>query len=286
MSKVKTKTKRFIKDFLKVINRPEMLVLPGQLAYFFVLAVIPTVTLITMGASFLNLSTDTIFNFLADAFSEDIASLLLSIDSHNGIGTIPIFIVIVLAYYIASNGASSIIVTSNAIYGIKNDSYFNRKIKSFIIIIILLFVFILMLLIPMFGDMILSILRDSTVNDSIINRISSIITMLQGPILWFMLFLFMKLIYTMAPDKKIKSSMVNFGAVFTSICWMLITYLYSYYINNIADFGALYGNLANIVILMLWFYFLAYIFTVGLALNYHKEEEIVIEKDVSNLEKK
>ena len=34
----------------------------------------------------------------------------------------------------------------------------------------------------------------------------------------------------------------------------------------------IYGGLANIVILMFWFYLLAYAFTIGMALNYRKEE--------------
>ena len=33
----------------------------------------------------------------------------------------------------------------------------------------------------------------------------------------------------------------------------------------------IYGGLANLVILLLWFYLLAYIFVVGIALNYREE---------------
>ena len=81
----------------------------------------------------------------------------------------------------------------------------------------------------------------------------------------------------MAPDRLLPSKYVNYGAIFTSVAWVLITSIFSYYISHIAVYDVFYGGLANIVILMLWFYLLAYIFTIGMALNY-REEEIKLEK--------
>ena len=56
--KLKNNLKEFFDNFLKVLKRPEMAILPGQLAFFFVLAIVPTITLICYGAAALNLSTD------------------------------------------------------------------------------------------------------------------------------------------------------------------------------------------------------------------------------------
>ena len=77
----------------------------------------------------------------------------------------------------------------------------------------------------------------------------------------------------MAPDKKIPSKNVNGGAIFTTIGWILSTSLYSYYISHYANYSIFYGSLANIVILMLWVYLLSYIFVIGIAMNYHEEQE-------------
>ena len=43
MNKVKSEVKEFYDNFKKVLFRPEMAILPGQLAYFFVLAIVPTI---------------------------------------------------------------------------------------------------------------------------------------------------------------------------------------------------------------------------------------------------
>ncbi len=279
MVKIKKRVKNFIDNFMTVITRPEMAILPGQLAYFFVLAVIPTLTLVSLGAAVLNLSTDVIHEFLSSAFSESLAETLLSTGITGNSISLSVIVVIVVAYYIASNGASSIIITSNTIYGIKNKGYIKRQLKAFFMIFILVFLFTFMLIIPMFGDTIIDLFKFVNMDENITVQVTLIIRVLQGPILWFILFLFVKLIYTMAPDKRVDSNMVNYGALFTATLWMIVTYIYSIYINNYADYTALYGNLANLVILMLWFYFLAYVFTIGMALNYHKEENEKVLKE-------
>ena len=52
----KTKIKDFFRNFKKVLRRSDMVVLPGNLAFFLVLAVIPSLGLISYAASVLNLS--------------------------------------------------------------------------------------------------------------------------------------------------------------------------------------------------------------------------------------
>lgn len=278
------KVKNFTKNFWKIIKKPEMSILPGQLAYFLVLALVPTVSLVLFGAGFFNLPTEALSEFLTDSFSESFATLILSANAGTATSNISAIVVVLVGYVVASKGAASIIVTSNTIYGIKNEGFIHRYLKSFIMIIILIFLLIVMLVIPMFGDTIINLYESTSNNDSLINNITLLFTVLQGPILWFMLFLFIKLIYTMAPDKKINTKYVNYGAVFTTVSWLVVTGVYSVYLSEIANYTALYGNLANLIILLLWFYLLSYCFTIGLALNYHKEEEENFHNLVSNKE--
>ena len=78
---MKRKLKIFWNQFLKVLNRPDMVLLPGQLAFFLILSVVPIVTLVSYGASFLNLPVDFISNFIAKAFNETIADMVVPIVS-------------------------------------------------------------------------------------------------------------------------------------------------------------------------------------------------------------
>ena len=270
--KLRNNFKEFLNNFFKIKKRPDMAILPGQLAFFFVLAIVPTITLICYGATALNLSTDVIFDFLSNAFSSDVASLLLNTPNNNLSG-FSFFFVIVMGYFLASNGPASIIVTSNIIYGEEQTSFLKRRFKAIIMTFFLVLLFIFMLIVPVFGNKIVELFQYVDIDSSITTKVTNIISLLQGPITWLIMYFFIKILYTLAPNKRVLSKSVGYGAIFTSFAWIIITYLYSYYINNIAYYATFYGSLANIVILMLWIYFLAYAFTIGMSLNYRKEKE-------------
>ena len=77
----------------------------------------------------------------------------------------------------------------------------------------------------------------------------------------------------MAPDQQVSSRTNTYGAIFTTFGFVLITMIYSYYINHFAHYANLYGGLAQFVILMVWLYLLAYIFVIGIAINTQKLEK-------------
>ena len=100
--------------------------------------------------------------------------------------------------------------------------------------------------------------------------------------------------YTLAPSAKIKSSTTTKGALFTTVGWIVATYIFAFYITNVASYDVIYGNFANILILLLWVYILAYLFVVGMAFNvdkFHRQGKCVCdgekkEKDESSREDK
>ncbi|MDD5865634.1 MAG: YihY/virulence factor BrkB family protein [bacterium] len=269
---MKKRIKRFYKRFMKVINRSDMKLLPGSLTFFMILALVPTLTLLTYLASVLNLSVDFIYNFLEKAFSNDVASLLLSTSTVLNPG-IKLTIVLVVCYYIASNGMDSVIVCSNTIYNIKESNWLKRRFKAIGMSIILVVLLTFLLLVPVFGNTIINLITKVNLNASITNIILKVFSYLRSPIMIFILFFLIKIIYTIAPNKKIKSHNTNYGALFTTILWTIVTEIYSKYILNYASYTSFYGGLANICVLMIWFYFLSYIFVIGMALNYQKENE-------------
>ncbi|MBQ9833884.1 MAG: YihY/virulence factor BrkB family protein [Bacilli bacterium] len=268
--------KEFLSNVLIVLKRPELKVLPGQLAFFFVLSIVPTVTLLGYFTSYLNISSDFVFNFISKALNSDIASLVCNTITNPDVG-LRFYFSILIAYYFASNGAASMIVTSNAIYGIKDSSFLKRRLKAFVMTIFLIILFIFILVVPLFGERIIELIKYVNLNANITEIITAIFNFIKGPISWIIIFIFIKLLFTLAPDRKLPSKNVNYGAIFTSVMWIIVTSIYSFYINHFAAYDVFYGSLANIVILMVWFYLLSYIFTIGIALNY-REEVVQLEK--------
>ena len=289
--KTRRRVKKFFDNFFNVLKRPEMLVLPGQLAFFFILSVVPIFTLLSYLASSLKLSTAVLADFLSHSFGTAIVNLLMPNVSEISF-SFGFVLIIIIGLYFASNGASSIIVTSNTIYGIEDRGFFRRKLKAIIMTLFMILLFLFILVVPLFGENIISLINHLNLNDGFNKTLITAIQVLNGPLSWFIIFFFIKILYTMAPDKNIPSAQTTYGALFTSIGWIIVTAIYSFYINNYAQYQLIYGGFANIIILMLWTYLLAFIFVIGLALNYRRDElgetwEIRLsKKKLEKLEKK
>ncbi len=269
---MKNKFSKYWREFLGIINRKEMSILPAHLAYYFIISIIPAFTIIFFVASSLKIPTNAISNFLTDTFSPSIANMLINSVTITSVG-LNNLIFFVVSFYITSNGARSIITASNIVFNIKDSNVVKKTIKSFVITLFLVLIIIFILVVPLFGSHVIKFFSAIEINKKIIETLDVLYPVLKWPLTIFILFFLVKIIYTMAPDEKIKSSYVNKGAIFTTISWTLTTAIYSFYINNIANYGKIYGTLSNIVILMLWFWLLSYAFVIGLVLNYKNSEE-------------
>lgn len=266
------KTKKFYKQFWKLIKKKEMLILPGNLAYFFVLSLVPMITLIFSIASSFNLSTEVITTFIESNFSSDVLNLIVPMLNNSNF-TINSIIITVMMWYIASNGAHSIIIASNTVFNITISSFFRRRLKALFLTLLMIVLFAFILVVPLLGSTIIRLLAQIGIDSGFIAFLKNAYYLLNVPLSIVIVFFFIKMIYTLAPDESIKSKYVNKGALFTTAGWLIATFVYSYWINNYARYNLYYGGLTSIVILMLWFYLLAYIFVIGLNLNYRNVEE-------------
>lgn len=270
--------KKFFKRVWEVLGQPEIAILPGQLAFFVMLSLVPIITLIGYGASFFGISIDTIINTLKDNFSSGVADMMIPIISGKVID-LKLVIVFILMFYIASNGANSIIIISNEIYNVKQSSWLKRRLKAIFLTIAIVILILFLLLVPAFGTKII----DAVDYFNIKSTLANILEILQGPISWVIIFIFIKVIYTISPDKALPSSRLNIGTAFTTVGWVISTELYSYYVNNFAHYDIFYAGLSNIAVLMLWIYLLSYIFVIGISLNSKVElEELEITGSIYN----
>lgn len=285
LKKAKATVKDFYGNFLKVLRRSDMVILPGNLSFYFVLAIIPVLSIISYGASILNLSVDYLYDFIAHSFSADIADLILGVDLSQNIG-IEFIVTLIIGLYIASNGADSIITASNTIYGVENKSWIKRRFKAIGMTLLIVLLLIFMLIVPVFGNTIITLIEEVNLNSNFTNKIVAVFNLLNGPLSWLFIFVIVRMLYTIAPDKKPKNRIINYGAVFTTIGWILGTKLYSEYVTNYAKYSALYGGLAGIVVLMIWIYCLSYIFTIGIALNSQKDEYNLLKTGTIKIDEK
>ena len=255
------KVKFYIQKVFHTFNRMEMRILPGNIAFFFVLAMIPIITIVIFLVSKFGISMDNVVSLVKSFVPGEASNMIIETISGKGFdGSVGAFLIIALIS--ASNGTYAIINASNTLYHVENRDFLKDRIKSIILFIILLWLILFLIIVPIFGERILSLFENNY-----IFGIRKIFSFLKWPVTIFLIYMNLKLIYTIAPSKKISSSSTTYGAVFTTVIWTVTTAVFGYYLKFFANYNVVYGNLSSIIILMMWLYIISYVFVMGIAIN-------------------
>ena len=263
---VLTKLLNYIKNIYAITRKPVMSILPGQLAFSFVMTIIPVIVLIAVIASTFQISLDSITEFIKISFPEGVSTLLLPLINGRGFD-LSILTFLIAALWLASTGAYAVITASDVIYEVKSKNIIAKRIKSIVMILLLLALIMFMLIVPAFGDKIFNLIISLKIFAKVTNELTVIYLILKYPLSFILIYFNIKLIYTIAPCREISSKSVTRGSLFTTLMWMIITQFYSFWVNNVVHYDILYGSISNIIILLMWVYFLAYLFTIGLIIN-------------------
>ena len=258
--------KQYFKRLYEIIMTPSMSYLPGNIAFFLVLSIFPILTLIGVIASKFSLDITSLIDLSELSLPSNIQEVLLSFIQGKGFDT-NIGVFMIIGFFLASNGADAIILASNNLYGFPNSDYIKRKIKAIFIIILIILLFIFMLLFLAFGNHILNLILSYIKDQNLVNLIYYLFMILKWPFSLFVIFFNVKLIYTIAPDWKIMSKHTTRGAVFTTVGWILVIQVYSFWVNHFSNYDLFYGSLSNIVILLMMTYLISFILVVGIAIN-------------------
>lgn len=260
------KIKKELKHLFALLNEPEMKILPGHLAFFMMLSIIPIITLIASIATMFKVPINSLIAALQGFLPMEVSEILLPIINGEGI-TLTVSISMIVVFFLASNGTHSIIVASNTMYAVKHSNYLKRRLKALILIVILLLLIIFNLIVVAFGNYIVELLLNLKFIVSISSVLYQLFILLKWPIALLLIFFLVKLIYTIAPDADIPSEHTTKGAIFTTVFWILATIIYSFYVTNFTNYNLFYGSLTNIIVMMFWLYIISYILIFGMAIN-------------------
>lgn len=260
--------KRIIRSFIRIINRTELKILPGQLAFSFTTILIPLLALFGLIAGKIINNFDLI-NYLSNTLPKGISPLLTSLVINNASADIFIFIVSIVVF--GSGGYAAVIYASNMFYGVDNQSFWKTRAKAIFMLFITLFLLMFIVLIPIFGEAIMNLILDLlSVSRSNIVYIEKIYGILSIPLTFLIIFACVDFMYIFAPNEKLPNKTTALGSLFVTAGWMIITKGYSIYITSMANYDQIYSNVSNIVMLLIWIWALSYVFVIGMAINFNK----------------
>ena len=134
MKKVYKRFLHYANRLKNIIKKQELRILPGQVAFYIVLSMIPMVTLVGVLASQFSISMSSVTEALSDILPNQIIEILLPAFNSPSFG---VGLPMIIAFFMASNGTCSLIIASNTLFKIESDSYIRKRIKALIMLIIL-----------------------------------------------------------------------------------------------------------------------------------------------------
>lgn len=164
----------------------------------------------------------------------------------------------------ASTGVYSIERGLRKIYRTGSGNYLLNRALAVLYTFLFVIMFILTLVLLVLGKLIQSFL---TGHFPLIATITIHVVKLRGVIALCFLFLMFLFIYTIMPGKLQKMRDQVPGAAFTTVGWVGLSYLFSFYFTNIRHMSYLYGSLTAIILVLFWLYAIICILFLGAALN-------------------
>ena len=267
--------KNIVKRLWQIMNEPDVRILPGQIAYFLILSIFPMLMLIGWIVSKFSMPLEDLLEFFEKTFPKNVYDTILPFIQGKGFD-VNVGLFIIFGFILASNGTHSIILASNKLYGFKDDDWIKRRIKAIILIILIIGLILVTMIVLAFGNDITKMIFDLLKVKTKGNLLYKLIIYIKWPIAMFVILLVLKMIYVIAPDKKIMSKNTSRGAIFSTISIAIITYIYSRFFLQFNNYDVFYGSLSNIAIMMIWIYLLSFIIVIGIAINvndYRNREE-------------
>ena len=180
------KARQIARKMIDMITTPEMRVLPGQLAFFIVMSLIPLVALSRIILAKMGVPLSEIF--FESIIPKDVATVINNIDSHSQAVNINLITFFILGFILASNGAHSMIITSNEIYKIDSSDWVSRRIKAILMTFIFVGLFLFILIVPVFGDTIFAIIKENIKDQTSIDIIYRIYQIIKYPIILIIIY--------------------------------------------------------------------------------------------------
>jgi len=82
------------------------------------------------------------------------------------------------------------------------------------------------------------------------------------------------LLYRYGPSRTgAKWRWISWGAVFATVCWFLVSWGFTLYLQNFANYNATYGALGAVIGLMMWMWISTIVIIVGAELNSEMERQ-------------
>jgi len=264
--------KKILVHLIAKFEKDDVVALASQLAYYLVLSFFPFMLFLMTLVGFSDLSSSEILEALSVILPKTILELTQStikeVSDNQYTGLLGLSILLMI--WTASSAFKAIIKSVNKAYNLKeNRSFIKLSIISMLGILALALIIILALTMLVFGNVIGEYIKSS---NQFYNIILIIWNIFRYAFIFIIMILIFASIYRLAPAKKLTWKEVISGSIFSTIGWIVVSFGFSFYIDNFNNYSRFYGSLGAVFILMTWLFLISMIIILGVEINFVTSE--------------
>lgn len=256
------------------VKKDDVFALASQLAYYLMLSFFPFMLFLMTIAGFSSLSSSEILNQLNIIVPKSVLELTKATieevfdNQYKSLLGISILLII----WTSSSAFKAIIKSVNKAYGLREHRSFLRiSIISMIGILLMALTMILTLIVLVFGNVISGYIN----NVQQTYKIEMILWTIFRYVFIFTVMMLMFLgIYKFSAARKFTWREVIPGSIFSTIGWIIVSFGFSFYVDNFGNYSRFYGSLGAVFILMTWLFLISMIFILGIEINFVMDEII------------
>lgn len=175
---------------------------------------------------------------------------------------------LIFSIYFPCRAASSLLGSVRRAYGEHRPTQFLRyQLKLLLYTLSLILMVVLSIGLSVVGGRVLNYVSSHlsayiTLSDGFIHLWSSLRFVIIGGIVFFTI----AMMYGLAQESH-RMNRIWPGAVFSLVMWLVLSFLFSYYVENIARYSVIYGTLGAVIVLLLWLYLASVMLIMGAEFN-------------------
>ena len=215
---------------------------------------------------------DSILKVLSNIMPNQAMNLLNSVLEETmifGHGRLLAIIGIITTVVLSTNGVAVVLKGLNRAYKVEETrNFIYTRILSFLMLLVNVLVMFLTINVIIFGKVIVMFF---VVHFNMSSGTAVTILTLRWPISFLALYVMSFLSYYILPDLKGKESFKRKsalpGTVFFTTFWLLGSWGFSVYVNNLSTYNLVYGTIGAFFILMIWLYYTSILLLIGGEIN-------------------
>ena len=242
----------------------------AALTYYLLFAIFPLLIFVSTLLGILELDVDSIVTGLRQIVPGDVAEVVrgyLEYVSGNASRQLMWFS-LVFSIWFPMRAANALLLSVRKAYGMGRPTQFLRhQAKVFLYTICLILTILLSLVLVTVGRSVLNLCADyfhfsAILTDGFIELWSTLRFVFLGCIV----FLALAVLYGLAQETR-SVHYVWPGVLFSLTAWMVLSLLFSLYVENAANYSVIYGSIGAIIVLLLWLYLSATMMIMGAEFN-------------------